>query len=74
VTADEPPPSDRNQPIILALNTPLAPALFLLGFAITIQRYNRALRPVASAMNERFGVMNAGLAETIGGAELADRG
>jgi ATP-binding cassette subfamily B protein len=48
----------------------LVPALFLLSFAITIRRYSRALRPVASAMNERFGVMNAGLAETIGGMEV----
>src|SRR5262245_25095718 len=48
----------------------LVPVLFLLGFAITIRRYNNALRPVASAMNERFGVMNAGLAETIGGMEV----
>jgi ATP-binding cassette subfamily B protein len=48
----------------------LVPALFLLGFAVTIRRYSRALEPVASAMNERFGVMNAGLAETIGGMEV----
>jgi ATP-binding cassette subfamily B protein len=48
----------------------LVPVLFLLGFAIAIRGYNRALRPVSSAMNERFGVMNAGLAETIGGMEV----
>jgi ATP-binding cassette subfamily B protein len=48
----------------------LVPLLFLLGFTIAIRRYNRALRPVASAMNERFGMMNAGLAESIGGMEV----
>jgi ATP-binding cassette, subfamily B, bacterial len=48
----------------------LVPILFLFGFAVTIRGYNRALRPVSSAMNERFGVMNAGLAETIGGMEV----
>jgi ATP-binding cassette, subfamily B, bacterial len=46
------------------------PLLFLLSFSIAIQRYNGALRPVASAMNQRFGVMNAGLAETIGGMDV----
>src|SRR5439155_226011 len=46
------------------------PLLFLLSFGIAIQRYNSALRPVASAMNQRFGVMNAGLAETIGGMDV----
>jgi ATP-binding cassette subfamily B protein len=48
----------------------LVPLLFLLSFGIAIQRYNRALEPVASAMNERFGIMNADLAETIGGMEV----
>jgi ATP-binding cassette subfamily B protein len=48
----------------------LVPVLFLFGFTVMIGGYNRALRPVSSAMNERFGVMNAGLAETIGGMEV----
>ena len=48
----------------------LVPLLFLLTFSIAIQRYNGALRPVASAMNQRFGVMNGGLAETIGGMDV----
>src|SRR5262249_28567090 len=48
----------------------LVPLLFLLGFSIAIRRYNRALRPVAGALNERFGVMNADLAEAIGGMEV----
>jgi ATP-binding cassette subfamily B protein len=48
----------------------LVPALFLIGFAVAIQRYNRALEPVAHAMNERFGKLNAELAESIGGMEV----
>src|SRR5215212_2990913 len=48
----------------------LVPLLFLVTFSIAIQRYNGALRPVASAMNQRFGVMNGGLAETIGGMDV----
>ncbi|MEO7913592.1 MAG: ABC transporter ATP-binding protein [Roseiflexaceae bacterium] len=48
----------------------LVPLLFLLTFSIAIQRYNSALQPVASAMNQRFGVMNGGLAETISGMDV----
>jgi ATP-binding cassette subfamily B protein len=48
----------------------LVPLLFLLTFSIAIRRYNNALRPISSAMNQRFGVMNGGLAETIGGMEV----
>jgi ATP-binding cassette subfamily B protein len=48
----------------------LVPAIFLASFTVAIRRYNRALRPVAGAMNERFGTMNAGLAESIGGMEV----
>jgi ATP-binding cassette subfamily B protein len=54
----------------LQVNLLLVPLLFLLTFGIAIQRYNGTLRPVASAMNQRFGVMNGGLAETIGGMEV----
>src|SRR5215212_2842706 len=48
----------------------LVPILFLASFAVAIQRYNRALQPVASAMNQRFGKLNAELAESIGGMEV----
>jgi ATP-binding cassette subfamily B protein len=48
----------------------LVPTLFLISFGVAIQRYNRALEPVASAMNERFGKLNAELAESIGGIEV----
>ena len=48
----------------------LVPVLFLICFSITLRRYNNALRPVAGALRERFGVMNAGLAESISGSEV----
>jgi ATP-binding cassette, subfamily B, bacterial len=48
----------------------LVPLLFLATFSIAIKRYNDALRPVSGAMNQRFGVMNGGLAETIGGMDV----
>ena len=54
----------------LSVDLLFVPLLFLLTFSIAIQRYNNALRPVASTMNQRFGVMNGGLAETIGGMEV----
>jgi ATP-binding cassette subfamily B protein len=54
----------------LKLDLLLVPLLFLLTFSIAIRRYNDALRPVSGAMNERFGAMNAGLAEAIGGMEV----
>jgi ATP-binding cassette subfamily B protein len=55
---------------VLRYDLLLVPLLFLLTFSIAIQRYNRALEPVASTMNQRFGVMNGGLAETIGGMDV----
>ncbi|HEU5102625.1 MAG TPA: ABC transporter ATP-binding protein [Roseiflexaceae bacterium] len=48
----------------------LVPLLFLVTFSWAIRRYNNALRPVSGVMNERFGAMNAGLAEAIGGMEV----
>ena len=47
----------------------LAPGVFLILFAITINNYNRQLKPVSMAMREQFGEMNAGLAEAIAGIE-----
>ena len=46
------------------------PILFLIGTTITLQRYNDNLRPVAAQQRATFGVMNAGLAETITGIEV----
>ncbi|HEY7780842.1 MAG TPA: ABC transporter ATP-binding protein [Ktedonobacterales bacterium] len=48
----------------------LAPLLFVVGFAIALRRYTRALNPVAGGMRERFGIMNAELEETITGIEV----
>jgi ATP-binding cassette subfamily B protein len=48
----------------------LVPLLFLIGFTITVRDYARQLNPVSEAMREQFGLMNAGLAETIAGIEV----
>jgi ATP-binding cassette subfamily B protein len=54
----------------LRLELLLVPGLFLLLFTVTVWDYARQLNPVSEAMRERFGVMNAGLAESIGGIEV----
>ncbi len=48
----------------------LMPLLFLTGLTFALRRHNRLLRPVAGMLRERFGVMNAGLAETVSGIEV----
>ena len=48
----------------------LVPSLFLVAFVITVGDYARQLNPVSIAMREQFGLMNAGLAETIAGIEV----
>ena len=48
----------------------LTPVIFLILFIITIRGYARRLSPVSEGMRESFGVMNAGLAETVGGIEV----
>jgi ATP-binding cassette subfamily B protein len=48
----------------------IAPLLFTVAFAIAVYRYNQRLSPVTGAMRYQFGVMNAGLAETITGIEV----
>lgn len=48
----------------------LVPAFFLVGLALTINEYNRRLNPVSLDIREKFGVMNAGLAEAIAGIEV----
>ena len=44
--------------------------VFLVAVTFALRRYNRQLRPVAGALRERFGVMNAGMAEAVAGIEL----
>jgi len=48
----------------------LTPVVFLILFIITIRGYARRLSPVSEGMRESFGIMNAGLAETVGGIEV----
>ncbi|CAA9389100.1 MAG: Heterodimeric efflux ABC transporter, permease/ATP-binding subunit 1, partial [uncultured Chloroflexia bacterium] len=48
----------------------LAPALFLVFFYWSLRRYTNQLNPVAGAARAQFGVMNAGLTESIGGIEV----
>lgn len=48
----------------------LVPACFLVLLAWTLIDYNRQLNPVSQAMRERFGEMNAGLAEAVSGIQV----
>ena len=48
----------------------VAPLLFTVAFALAVYQYNKRLNPVSGAMRDQFGVMNAGLAETITGIEV----
>lgn len=48
----------------------LMPVLFLISFAWALRRYNNQLKPVAGALRQQFGVLNAGLAETVSGIEV----
>ena len=61
-------------PIILIYRiTPqllLVPVIFVVLFIITIRGYARQLAPVSEGLRESFGVMNAGLAETVNGIEV----
>jgi ATP-binding cassette subfamily B protein len=48
----------------------LAPLLFVVLLVLTVDDYNRRLKPVSIAQREQFGKMNAGLAEMIAGIEI----
>jgi ATP-binding cassette subfamily B protein len=48
----------------------LMPLLFLAGLTLALWQHNNRLRPVAGQLRERFGKMNAGLAEAITGIEV----
>ncbi len=59
--------------IFIALIEPqllLAPSIFVIGFALTLRSYIRRLAPVSGKMRADFGMMNAGLAETVTGIEV----
>jgi ATP-binding cassette subfamily B protein len=48
----------------------LVPVIFVVLWAITVWDYNRRLKPVSMAQREQFGIMNAGLQESIAGIEV----
>ncbi|HEX8733637.1 MAG TPA: ABC transporter ATP-binding protein [Ktedonobacterales bacterium] len=48
----------------------LAPLIFTAFYAIAVRNYTRRLTPVTAEMRARFGLMNAGLEETITGVEV----
>ncbi len=54
----------------LDVNLLLVPVLFLIGLTFALRLHNKNLRPVAGQLRERFGAINAGLAETITGIEV----
>jgi ATP-binding cassette subfamily B protein len=48
----------------------LSPALFLVAFALALRLYMQQLTPVSDRMRAQFGVMNAGLNESVRGVEV----
>jgi ATP-binding cassette, subfamily B, bacterial len=48
----------------------LVPGLFVLAYIVTVRSYSRRLQPVVNSQRESFGIMNAGLEETISGIEV----
>ena len=46
------------------------PALFVVGFMVTARGYMRMLNPVSELMRAQFGVLNAGLNESVRGVEV----
>jgi ATP-binding cassette, subfamily B, bacterial len=48
----------------------LTPLIFVVCFFWALRRYTRQLNPVAGAARAQFGVMNAGLTESVSGIEV----
>ena len=48
----------------------LVPSIFLVGFVITVVIYMKRLNPVSEKMRSQFGVLNAGLNESVRGIEV----
>jgi ATP-binding cassette subfamily B protein len=48
----------------------LAPLIFTAFYIIAVRNYTRRLTPVTADMRQQFGIMNAGLEETITGIEV----
>ncbi len=58
--------------VMVALIDPrllLVPLLFIAALAVTVLAYNRKLNPLTDEQRERFGEMNAGLADALEGIE-----
>lgn len=47
----------------------LVPVLFIIGLIITVFIYNRTLNPLTDTQREKFGKLNAGLADALEGIE-----
>lgn len=47
----------------------LVPVAFILSLVLTVIQYNRSLNPLTDEQRERFGEMNAGLADALEGIE-----
>ena len=54
----------------LDLKLLLVPLIFLTALVVALRYHNQHLRPVAGRLRQRFGTMNAGLAESIAGIEV----
>ncbi len=48
----------------------LVPVIFILFYIVTVRAYSRRLNPVVNHQREAFGMLNAGLEETISGIEV----
>jgi ATP-binding cassette subfamily B protein len=54
----------------IRLELMLVPLLFIVTYIVAVRNYSRRLNPVVNTQREQFGVMNAGLEETISGIEV----
>ncbi len=52
----------------------LTPLVFTIGYLISVRSYSRQLKHITEAVRERFGLMNARLAESIDGIETVKGG
>jgi ATP-binding cassette subfamily B protein len=58
--------------VMVALIDPrllLVPCLFIVALFVTVRAYNKRLNPLTDEQRERFGTMNAGLADALEGIE-----
>jgi ATP-binding cassette subfamily B protein len=54
----------------LRLDLLIVPLLFIAAFVPALRRYSNELNPVTGQLRGQFGVLNAGLAEAVGGIEV----